>query len=216
MQYPFNFLNKLSIMLPKIKMLLLFLFISSFCMAQVNSIITTAADNPTPTYFGGGIVLGGGQGSFQIGLNPELLKPLNEHIDIGVSMNLYYASFHSTSLVSGDNYTSSNTQFGLGTFIRAWPMEQFFLQVQPEYNWTFSSAKNTSQGTAGTTSLGAPSVLAGVGYGHRGENGFSYFSIMFDLVNDAKSPYRMGQLTAQPIFRAGFGFPIHWAGSKHP
>lgn len=203
-------------MIYKISLLTFITIISYSCYSQNTTITTNSNLNPSPVYFGGGIVLGGGAGSFQIGLNPELVKSYNEHIDYGAAMNLYYSSFHSTSLITGDNYKSSNTQFGLGAFLRAWPLAQFFVQVQPEYNWTFSSAKNTSQGTSGSTNINAPSVLAGVGYGHRSENGFSYFSIMFDLVNDPASPYRIGQATAQPIFRAGFGFPIHLPSSKHP
>jgi len=186
------------------------------CVAQDKTVVTIKDIAPNPTYFGGGIVLGGGAGSFQIGLNPELVKSYNEHIDIGAAMNLYYSSFHATSLVTGEDYKSSNTQFGMGAFVRAWPLEQFFVQVQPEYNWTFTNAKNFSQGTSGSSSVSAPSLLAGIGYGHRSANGFSYFSIMYDLVDDPKSPYRMGQLTAQPIFRAGFGFPIHLPSLKHP
>lgn len=198
----------------KISLLSIFTFIGLISFCQTTTIITNKDLTTSPTYFGGGIVLGGGQGSFQLGLNPELVKSYNEHIDLGAALNLYYSSYHSTSLVSGDSYKSTNTQFGMGAFVRAWPLEQLFIQVQPEYNWTFTNAKNFTQGTAGSSSVSAPSVLAGIGYGHRSENGFSYFSIMFDLVNDPKSPYRMGQLTAQPIFRAGFGFPIHLPSSK--
>lgn len=182
--------------------------------SQNKTVVTNADLNPSPLFFGGGLVLGGGTGSFQIGLNPELVKSYNEYIDLGAAVNLYYSSYRSSAFFSGDNYRSNNTQFGLGGFLRAWPIQQFFIQVQPEYNWTFSSAKNFTQGTSGSSTVSAPSVLAGIGYGRRNENGFSYFSIMFDLINSKQSPYRMGQLTAQPIFRAGFGFPIRLPKSK--
>ena len=187
------------------------------CFSQNKTVITNADLNPTPIFFGGGLVLGGGTGSFQIGLNPELVKSYNEYIDLGAAVNLYYASYRSTNMDNSTlSYKSNNTQFGLGGFVRAWPIKQFFIQVQPEYNWTFSNAKNISQGTSGSSSVSAPSFLAGLGYGNRSENGFSYFSIMFDLINSQQSPYRMGQLTAQPIFRAGFGFPIRLSKSKRP
>lgn len=187
------------------------------CFSQNKTVITNDDLNPTPIFFGGGLVLGGGTGSFQIGLNPELVKSYNEYIDLGAAVNLYYASFRSTNMDNSTlSYKSNNTQFGLGGFVRAWPIKQFFIQVQPEYNWTFSNAKNISQGTSGSSSVSAPSFLAGLGYGNRSENGFSYFSIMFDLINSQQSPYRMGQLTAQPIFRAGFGFPIRLSKSKRP
>ena len=185
----------------------LFLFFSFSTMAQ-NTIQTNRIDVPSPLFFGGGIVLGGGSGSFQLGLNPELVKTVNQYIDLGAAMNLYYASYKSMDETGSINARSSNTQFGLGGFIRVWPLEQFFIQVQPEYNWTFTNAKSYTNGNSGNSNVSAPSVLAGIGYGKRNENGFSYFSVMFDLVNSMQSPYRMGQLTAQPIIRAGVGFPI--------
>jgi len=175
-----------------------------------NTVVTTQPNlNPKPVFFGGGIILGGGSGSFQLGLNPELVKSYNQYIDMGLALNFYYATYKSNSSITGDSYKSNNTQLGFGGFVRAWPIEQFFIQIQPEYNWTFSNAKNYTQGTSGSSSVNAPSVLAGVGYGKRNESGFSYFSVMFDLVNAQQSPYRMGQLTTQPIIRAGFGVPIN-------
>ena len=158
-----------------------------------------------PVLLGGGIVVGGGAGSFQIGLNPELLKSYNEYLDLGVAMNIYYSSYNANEW---NDLRARNFQFGLGTFVRVWPIQNFFAQVQPEYNWTRAYEKNVATGVSGTASFGAPSVLAGIGYGQHNENGMSYFSVMFDLVNDLRSPYRMGQLRAQPIFRAGVGFPI--------
>ena len=161
-----------------------------------------------PVLLGGGIVVGGGAGSFQIGLNPELLKSYNEYLDLGVAMNIYYSSYRYISENTGDSEKANHTQLGMGAFIRVWPIEQVFFQIQPEYNWRFTNARNFSDGTSGVNSVNAPSVLAGVGYGQHNKNGMSYFSVMFDLVNDIRSPYRMGQLRAQPIFRAGVGFPI--------
>jgi hypothetical protein len=194
----------------------LFTVLQIFSFAQ-NTIVTTQPNlNPKPTFFGGGIILGGGSGSFQFGLNPELVKSYNQYIDLGLAINLYYASYHSSSLINGDSYKTNNTQLGFGGFMRAWPIEQFFVQIQPEYNWTFSNAKNYSQGTSGSSNVSAPSVLAGIGYGKRNENGFSYLSVMFDLVNSQQSPYRMGQLTAQPIIRAGFGVPLNLLSPKRP
>jgi hypothetical protein len=182
-----------------------------------NTVVTTQPNlNAKPTFVGGGIILGAGSGSFQFGLNPELVKSYNQYIDLGLAMNLYYASYKNNALLTGYSYKTNNTQIGFGGFLRAWPLEQFFIQIQPEYNWTFSNAKNYTQGTSGSSNVSAPSVLAGIGYGKRNESGFSYFSVMFDLVNSQQSPYRMGQLTAQPILRAGFGIPISLLRSKRP
>lgn len=191
----------------------LFLLLSLSVSAQ-NTIQTNNLETPSPIFFGGGIVLGGSSSSFQLGLNPELVKTYNQYIDLGAAINLYYASFKSMDLNGNISSRSNNTQFGLGSFMRVWPIEQFFIQVQPEYNWTFTNAKSYINGNTGSSSVSAPSVLTGIGYGKRNENGFSYFSIMFDIVNSNQSPYKMGQLTAQPIFRAGVGFPVFRAKKK--
>ena len=202
-------------MIQKILIVVLSIISINTCYSQTKTVVTNADLNPSPIFFGGGLVLGGGSGSFQIGLNPELVKSYNEYIDLGAAVNLYYSSFRSTNPDNTTNSKFNQTQFGLGGFIRAWPIKQFFIQVQPEYNWTFSKAKDFSTtGNSGSSSVSAPSFLAGLGYGNRNENGFSYFSIMFDLINSRQAPYSMGQATAQPIFRAGFGFPIRLSKSK--
>ena len=98
------------------------------CFSQTKTVITNADLNPTPIFFGGGLVLGGGTGSFQIGLNPELVKSYNDYIDLGAAVNLYYASFRSTNMDNSTlSYKSNNTQFGMGGFVRAWPIKQFFI-----------------------------------------------------------------------------------------
>ena len=195
--------------------LLLLVIISVKAGAQTIIQTNKIVQEEKPVYLGGGIVLGGGSGSFQLGLNPELIQSYNQYIDLGLAVNLYYSSYKSIASITSENYRSNNTQIGLGTLVRAWPIEQFFVQIQPEYNWTFTNARNISQGTSGSSTVSAPSVLAGLGYGKKSEHGFSYFSIMFDLVNSAQSPYRMGQLRAQPIFRAGVGFPIRFPKKKN-
>ena len=134
-------------MIKKYTVLCLFTFLYVSSIAQNTTVTTQTILNPQPVFFGGGIVLGGGSGSFQIGLNPEMVKSYNQYIDLGLAFNLYYSSFRTPASISGERYKSSNSQIGFGGFMRAWPIEQFFLQIQPEYNWTFSNANNLTQGT---------------------------------------------------------------------
>jgi hypothetical protein len=196
---------------------ILVVLLSSFVIqaeAQNNTIQTTKLMEPEkPLMIGGGLVLGGGTGSFQIGLNPELVKSYNDYIDLGLISNVYYSSFRTTE-ISSTNAKFHKTQFGFGGFARVWPVSEFFLQIQPEYNWTWTKQTNLVINESNKVNVSATSVLAGIGYGRRTENGFSYLSIMIDLVNSQQSPYGMGQLRPQPIFRAGFGLPIHIAKAK--
>lgn len=182
--------------------------------AQITTIQTTKIMEPErPWMIGGGLVLGGGSGSFQIGINPEMVKSYNDYIDLGVISNIFYSSFRTTE-ISSTNEKFRKMQFGLGGFARLWPVNEFFLQVQPEYNWTWAKQVNVVSNSSNKVSVSATSVLAGIGYGKRTENGFSYFSIMLDLINSQQSPYGMGQLRPQPIFRAGFGLPIRITKKK--
>ena len=180
-------------------------------LAQAQNIIQTqkVLEEEKPILFGGGLLLGGGSNSFQLGLNPELLKSYNKYIDAGVIANIYYSSF---SISLGSNEKIKNFQLGAGVFARVWPIEQFFIQIQPEYNRTWTSSKNYSSdyngGVRASTSYGATSLLGGIGYGTHNANGMSYFSVMIDLLNADQSPYKIGQARAQLIIRAGAGFPI--------
>ncbi|MCE2844757.1 MAG: hypothetical protein ACK4V7_05180 [Chitinophagaceae bacterium] len=190
------------------------LFVALNLNAQITTIQTNKLMEPErPWMIGGGLVLGGGSGSFQIGINPEMVKSYNDYIDLGVISNIFYSSFRTTE-ISSTNEKFRKMQFGLGGFARLWPVNEFFLQVQPEYNWTWAKQVNVVSNSSNKVSVSATSVLAGIGYGKRTENGFSYFSIMLDLINSQQSPYGMGQLRPQPIFRAGFGLPIRITKKK--
>ena len=187
-----------------------FIILSIAAQAQT-TLTTNALLDKKPILFGGGLLLGGGSNSFQLGLNPELLKSYNKYIDAGVIANIYYSSFN-ISLSSNEKI--KNYQLGAGVFARVWPIEQFFIQIQPEYNHTWTSANNYNNGIKASTSYGATSLLGGIGYGRHNADGMSYFSVLIDLLDAPQSPYRIGQLKAQPIIRAGVGFPLRFGPKK--
>jgi hypothetical protein len=187
-----------------------FILLSIAAQAQT-TLTTNALLDKKPILFGGGLLLGGGSNSFQLGLNPELLKSYNKYIDAGVIANIYYSSFN-ISLSSNEKI--KNYQLGAGVFARVWPIEQFFIQIQPEYNHTWTSANNYNNGIKASTSYGATSLLGGIGYGRHNADGMSYFSVLIDLLDAPQSPYRIGQLKAQPILRAGVGFPLRFGLKK--
>jgi len=180
---------------------------------QAQNIVQTSKifKEEKPILFGGGLLLGGGNNSFQLGLNPELLKSYNKYIDAGIIANIYYSSFN---LSFGSNEKIKNFQLGAGVFARVWPVEQFFIQIQPEYNRTWTSANNYSNGVRASTNFGATSILGGIGYGKHNADGMSYFSVLIDLLNADQSPYKIGQSRPQPIIRAGAGFPIFRKNKK--
>lgn len=199
----------------KKQLLTCLVLLCSMQFAKAQDIVkTTPALIERPLFIGGNIVIGGGSGWFQLGLNPELSKRMNQWVDIGGAVNLLYSA-------SNPNFLSSTRtrsfQFGVGGFTRIWPAERFFLQVQPEYNWNWTNMKDmsTNSETSGASRkirYGAESILAGIGYGSRSENGMTYFTLMIDLLKNPNSPYRDGYNRADPFVKAGFALPIR---SKH-
>ena len=197
----------------KLIYLILFALSNSFILKAQEVVKTMPSMNVNPIFIGGNLVIGGGAGSFQIGLNPEIYKRVNDYVDIGAATNLFFQSFNPTISNGLPGISSRSFQLGAGAFTRIWPIEKYFIQVQPEYNYTWSRFKDRgtegiNAGASRSISFGAESLLAGIGYGSRSENGMTYFSVMIDLLKNINSPYRDSYNRADPIIRAGFAFPI--------
>jgi hypothetical protein len=187
-----------------------FLFFSSASLCQT-TVTTSDLLNSKPVFIGGGLVLGGGAHSFQMGLNPELIKSFNTYIDGGIAMNIYYEVYNASEL---NTIKSKNFRLGMGAFTRIWPIESFFIQIQPEYNYAWLNQKDMSTGQSGVANFGAESLLTGIGYGKRNEWGISYFSIMYDLLDNPRSQYKDAYNRREPVFRAGIGFPLKFGIKK--
>jgi hypothetical protein len=197
----------------KILLLILIAIGNSYILTAQEVIKTMPSINTNPIFLGGNLVIGGGSGSFQIGLNPEMYKRVNDYVDLGAATNLFFQSFNPTISNGLSGNSSRSFQLGAGAFTRIWPLEKFFIQIQPEYNYTWSRFKNRdtegiNAGASRSINFGAQSILAGIGYGSRSENGMTYFSVMIDLLKNQNSPYRNSFNRADPIIRAGFAFPI--------
>ena len=199
----------------KKKFIYLFLFaLSNHFVVNAQEVIKTMPTlNVNPIFVGGNLVIGGGSGSFQLGINPEMYKRINNYVDMGAAANLFFQSYNPTLSNGLIGVSSRSFQLGVGAFTRIWPIDQFFIQVQPEYNYTWSRFKDrgtdgVNAGASRSIRFGAESLLAGIGYGSRTENGMTYFSLMIDLLKNPNSPYRDRYNRAEPIIRAGVAFPI--------
>jgi hypothetical protein len=174
-------------------------------------------------FIGGGVGLGFSSSTygsnFNIGITPELGYSFSSWLDAGVSLNLNYYSYNYGYLGVGTTKQRS-FNYGGGVFLRAYPLQEFFIQVQPEYNFISTKLTNTSNSSVFHLNQKAPSFLVGLGYGRRiiGQTGF-YTAILLDLGQDNSSPYRQvttdaygnptGTTTAIPVIRAGFTFYLH-------
>jgi len=193
------------------KIFLANLILFSITAQSQTTITTNKILDKKPVFVGGGLLLGGGAHSFQMGLNPEIIKSFTPYLDGGLAMNIYYELYNPSEF---SDIRSRNFRLGIGAFTRMWPIESFFIQVQPEYNYAWIKQKDTKSGQAGSTNFGAESILAGVGYGKRSEFGISYFSVMIDLLNNPQSQYNSGYNRKEPVFRAGIGFPLRFGPKK--
>lgn len=155
-------------------------------------------------FLGGAVSLGFGSGYFNAGGTPEVGYSFSQWIDAGLAVNINYQSLK-------DYYgnTQNSFNYGGGVFARVYPIPFIFLQVQPEYNWMSYTLK-TGNGASSSVTVGAPSILAGIGYSQRivGKASF-YTALLFDVNKDPNSPYRGYDGSFIPILRAGFNIYLH-------
>lgn len=163
-------------------------------------------------FVGGSIALGYGAGgydgssSFVIGANPEIGYTLAEWADAGLAFNTIFNSLKYTDVSTGLRVKQTSFNYGAGIFTRLHPFRNFFVQVQPEYNWIAYKASLLDQPGVPVQkqTLTAGSILVGAGYGSRVVGDVNFFTvIMFDLGTEKYSPYRDGYGNAVPIIRGG-------------
>lgn len=152
-------------------------------------------------FVGSGINLGFFNG-FVLGLNPEVGYTVGRLLDVGVSTNF-------SLITQNDPYSPTTDRLftlGGGPFIRLWPLNQFFLGGQFEYN-NISFTRKSSGVLVFKDKRTASSLLVGAGYGTRfiGQSQF-YTSIMVDVLGDPNSPYIDQFNRMQPVFRTAFTF----------
>lgn len=173
--------------------LLLGIFFLQFLIQKNNAQI--------PTYIGGNLNLAFNSNSTNLGLNPELMYSINDYVDLGGGLifNYYNTTFNQVDL--------TKINYGLSAISRCWLSNRFCITLQPEFNFINTNAKSSIVQSNYKTSLSAPALLLGIGYGSRNvsENVYS-INIMVDLINDKNSPYYQDNSKSYtPIIRAGIG-----------
>ncbi|MBO9150700.1 hypothetical protein ACFOTA_00650 [Chitinophaga sp. GCM10012297] len=121
----------------------------------------------------------------------------------GVALNAQLSWEKLRDYNSGEIYARYNyTMFGGGLWGRFYPIQQLFLQAQPEYNSIGEKFRDYTADPVTTTKsrYGAPSLLLGGGYAQPIGMGNSAFVIMilYDVLQDDRSPYRN-----RPVLSAG-------------
>jgi hypothetical protein len=139
-----------------------------------------------------------------ISLNPQVGYRFNRFLSAGVGLNLVYASQKER-----DPFTRQDIQktvqgiTGLNTFVRFYPTQRFLIQLQPEGNYIFGK-QIYYQPVKQTYKLDAeiiPSILVGGGLVTPTERGAMLFTVMYDVLQNAASPYGN-----RPIVNFGYNF----------
>ncbi len=155
----------------------------------------------TVSFFSGGTVLG---------ISPYFGYSLTRFLDVALSANVNYTSVRDVTSY-GDK--ARQTVIGPGAFVRLYPLKFLFAQAQYERNFIkekYAYPSNTGLPDE-TTNYSAPSFLVGGGYcnGRYGTGDiFYYFSVLWDVKKDARSPYVDGLNRTIPIIRAGLHIPL--------
>jgi hypothetical protein len=181
----------------------LLLLCSISAMAQNESNSNRGKFKQENIFMGTGLNVGFANRTFNLGINPEIGYSITKWLDAGIVTNLNY---YSQSPIDINAYKYQKLSYGAGSFIRIWPVNFFHIQIQPEFNWINSAEKSSVTGTTYKSNYNAGSLMVGIGYGsHSLGSRYSYVTLMMDVLEDAKSPYRDQFNDPLPVFRAGFG-----------
>lgn len=198
------------------KYLLLVFGIMTVAALQAQRPSTYEADEGKPGGFnvnrifvGGSLNLGFATNTFQVGGVPEIGYSIADWLDLGIGINVNYASQRADpNYIYNANTRYRNFNYGGGPFVRLYPVRFLFVQTQFEHNWIKYNEKNYGNGgIEGKATFTSNSLIAGIGYTQRivGQSSF-YTMLGIDLMSDTYSPYRDYNNAAIPIIRAGFNF----------
>lgn len=158
-------------------------------------------------FLGGSIGLnaGGWNNTFFIGANPQIGYSIANFLDAGIITNLNYFSLSYNQ--GGFDYKQSSFNYGAGVFLKLYPINQFHIQGQYEYNWIASNVTQKQTGLKQKFLNTSPSLLLGAGYGRRiiGETSF-FTTVLFDVSKNLNSPYIDSYGDAIPVIRTGVTF----------
>jgi len=163
--------------------------------------------NANNIFTGGSLNIGGGTGFFALGGNPEIGYTIAPWLDAGIATNIGYTTFRNDYFTNAGSYTERQKTFnyGVGSFIRLYPVPVIFLQLQPEVNWSSTNVTTSLNNNALSFKNTSNSIIGAVGYSQRviGQSNF-YFMLGMDLGGDRLSPYKDYNNVSTIIIRSGF------------
>lgn len=153
--------------------------------------------------------------TFLIGGSPVLGYSAADWVDVGIVVNYNYTSYRDYNFVFNDKL--KQYVYGGGGFVKLYPVRFLFAQAQYEYNF-IKQKFIPNVGVTQTDKAEAGSFLVGGGYttGRYGRGGqpFFYLAVLFDISNNAYSPYTDAYGRAIPIIRGGLQVPLFQGGGR--
>jgi hypothetical protein len=157
---------------------------------------------------GGTLNAGFGDNFTNLGASPYFGYSLNRYVDVAATLSYNYTSFRDYFYI-GDRLRQSI--YGPGVFVRLYPVKFLFAQAHYEYN--FLRTKYLPVGSANELyKFDAHSFLIGGGISNGRDwdtqKTYFYFSILWDVGNAIRSPYKDNLGRSVPIIRAGYNFAL--------
>jgi hypothetical protein len=135
-------------------------------------------------FFGGNLGLAFGTYTI-VNVSPQVGYRFSPLFAAGAGVNYSYYGYN-------DGYfTNKQSYVGMNIFGRVYPIQQFFIQVQPEGNYMWYSQSINGQDTPPyKLNQFVPSLLMGGGAAiPTGANGAIMISVMYDVLQNIYSPY---------------------------
>lgn len=159
-----------------------------------------------PWFFGGGLIAGFGSGGGAFGISPLVGYKVNNYVDAGLGLNLVY-NYNRTRYWDGTPSGDKNRAFNVGLmpFVRVFPVNNLFAQLQFEQAWVNGSYMQG--GSKYKYNYDYQALIASLGYANRvnGRVGF-FISVGIDLLRDPNSPYRYSDGRIMPVIATGVNF----------
>lgn len=195
-----------SIMSPK-KLLLSITLLFFFLISDAQSKDSNGSGIYLDDLFTGGTAnMSFGENSATVGISPCFGVSLTKYVEVAVNVNINYATQRNILYV-GDKLRQK--VFGPGAFIRLFPAKFLFLQAQYERNimqTKYYGINNESYNKSANSLLVGAGIASGKNYPEK--KSYYYFSVLWDVLKSANSPYLDNTQTPVPIIRAGYNISL--------
>jgi len=156
-------------------------------------------------FVGGGLNAGGLPGGYFVTGLPTVGYAFTERLHAGVQIGGTY--YNNSPEPFYPDYKERGMNWQLAAFARFFVANTLFLQARPEYNsmkYFQRSLNNQGQVVGNPQRLGVSSFLVGAGYAQRiGGVSYGMFSVMYDVIQNPRSPYYR-----QPVFGGGIAIGL--------